>query len=76
MAIADHIFMLDVGPVALAGLFITITELLPSLRTYLRSKPGQEVPATAAQKPMPPAKFQEVLLLVVFSTLMIASSLL
>ena len=41
--IADNIFLLDISPTALAGLALLVTELIPSLRTYIRSKPGQEV---------------------------------
>ena len=41
--IADNIFLLDISPTAIAGLALLVTELIPSLRTYIRSKPGQEV---------------------------------
>lgn len=40
----DSIFMLDMSPAAIAMLFIVICNLLPSLRAYIRNKPGQEVP--------------------------------
>lgn len=42
-AIVDNIFMLEIGPVAMAGLLATVVDILPSFRNYIQSKPGQEV---------------------------------